>query len=235
MSELKSVERVPLLETRDLCRSFREEDGRLRILAGINFSLHHGEIVTIIGRSGSGKSTFLNLLGALDRPSSGKILAEGVDLEKMTAEQLDRYRLTKLGFVFQFHHLLPEMTAIDNLLLPARILGTPDRKARDRAAELLEAVGLSDRSKYYPSKLSGGERQRLAVARALMNNPAIVLADEPSGNLDESHSGALHAMFSDLNRRFGQAFIIVTHDLALAQLGHRRLRMHQGVLETRQE
>lgn len=225
----------PLLETRDLCRSFREEKGRLQILAGINFTLQKGEIVTIIGRSGSGKSTFLNLLGALDHPSSGEIFIDGVSLAEMSPAELDHCRLTKLGFIFQFHHLLPEMTALDNLLLPARILGTSERRAKDRAFELLETVGLSDRAKYFPGKLSGGERQRVAVARALMNNPAIVLADEPSGNLDESHAGDLHALFTNLNRRFNQAFVIVTHDLTLAALGHRNLRMHQGVLEPSEE
>ncbi|MBO7501235.1 MAG: ABC transporter ATP-binding protein [Fibrobacterales bacterium] len=219
-----------LLEARGIRRVFRETGEEVVVLDGVDFRLERGDFVTITGSSGSGKSTFLNILGSLDHPTEGTLLFEGKDLFALRASELDRFRLSQVGFVFQFHHLLPEMTAFENIMLPARILGTPERKARDRARELLTAIGLGDRRRHLPGELSGGERQRIAVARALMNEPKVVLADEPSGNLDERHSEQLHEMFVRLNREFGQSFVVVTHDLALAAMAPRRLVMHDGRL-----
>ena len=224
-----------LLEARGIRRTFHETGEELEVLSGVDFALREGEFVAITGSSGSGKSTFLNILGALDHPTSGTLLFEGRDLFAGGAAELDRYRLRQVGFVFQFHHLLPEMTAFENIMLPARILGTPERKARDRARELLTAIGLGDRRRHLPGELSGGERQRIAVARALMNEPKVVLADEPSGNLDERHSANLHEMFVRLNREFGQSFVVVTHDLSLAAMAGRQLVMHEGRLQTPEE
>ena len=219
-----------LLEARGIRRVFRETGEEVVVLDGVDFRLERGDFVTITGSSGSGKSTFLNILGSLDHPTEGTLLFEGKDLFALRASELDRFRLSQVGFVFQFHHLLPEMTAFENIMLPARILGTPERKARDRARELLTAIGLGDRRRHLPGELSGGERQRIAVARALMNEPKVVLADEPSGNLDERHSEQLHEMFVRLNREFGQSFVVVTHDLSLAAMAPRRLVMHDGRL-----
>ena len=219
-----------LLEARGIRRVFRETGEEVVVLDGVDFRLDRGDFVTITGSSGSGKSTFLNILGSLDHPTEGQLLFEGKDLFALRASELDRFRLSQVGFVFQFHHLLPEMTAFENIMLPARILGTPERKARDRARELLTAIGLGDRRRHLPGELSGGERQRIAVARALMNEPKVVLADEPSGNLDERHSEQLHEMFVRLNREFGQSFVVVTHDLSLAAMAPRRLVMHDGRL-----
>lgn len=221
-----------LLETRDLRRVFSETGEKLEILKGVNFSMNAGELVALTGSSGSGKSTFLNLVGMLDTPSSGEILFKGRPLSKFSSQEKDMYHRVQVGFVFQFHHLLSEFTALENVCVPGRILGASDKECRERAEMLLETVGLKDRLKHLPRELSGGERQRIAVARALMNKPDLVLADEPSGNLDEENSARLNELFGKLNEKFNQAFLIVTHDEKLASFAKRRVIMHGGVIQS---
>lgn len=221
-----------LLETRNLRRVFSETGEKLEILKGVNFSMNEGELVALTGSSGSGKSTFLNLVGMLDTPSSGEILFKGRPLSKFSSQEKDMYHRVQVGFVFQFHHLLSEFTALENVCVPGRILGASDKECRERAEMLLETVGLKDRLKHLPRELSGGERQRIAVARALMNKPDLVLADEPSGNLDEENSARLNELFGELNDKFNQAFLIVTHDEKLASFAKRRVIMHGGVIQS---
>mgnify|MGYP003291798150 CR=1 FL=1 len=220
-----------LLETRDLRRVFSETGEQLEILKGVNFSMGAGELVALTGSSGSGKSTFLNLVGMLDTPSSGEILFKGKPLSKFNDSERDLYHRVQVGFVFQFHHLLSEFTALENVCVPGRVLGTSEHECRERAEMLLETVGLKDRMKHLPREMSGGERQRVAIARALMNNPDLVLADEPSGNLDEANSDLLNQLFWDLNQKFNQAFLIVTHDEKLASFAKRRVVMHKGLIQ----
>ena len=219
---------IPLLQTQNLWKIYEETGDRLEILRGIDFSLSEGETVAIMGASGAGKSTLLNLLGALDQSTSGQILFRGQDIAAYKEKERDRYRSENLGFIFQFHHLLPEFTAIENVMVPGRILGKTAEECREDAENLLAAVGLEQRAKHLPAELSGGERQRVAVARALMNKPALVLADEPSGNLDEQNSDRLNKLFLDLNQSLGQTFLIVTHDRRLASLASRCVQMHSG-------
>ena len=214
-----------LLQTVDLRRVFSETGEQLEILKGVNFSMEEGELVALTGSSGSGKSTFLNLVGMLDTPTSGEILFKGKALSKFNSEERDAYHRFKVGFVFQFHHLLSEFTAIEN------IAGKSEKECRERAEMLLETVGLKDRLKHLPRELSGGERQRIAIARALMNHPDLVLADEPSGNLDEANSARLNELFGELNEKFKQAFLIVTHDEKLASFAKRRVVMHNGLIQ----
>lgn len=220
-----------LLETRDLRRVFSETGEQLEILKGVNFAMGAGELVALTGSSGSGKSTFLNLVGMLDTPSSGEILFKGKPLSKFNDSERDLYHRVQVGFVFQFHHLLSEFTALENVCVPGRVLGTSEHECRERAEMLLETVGLKDRMKHLPREMSGGERQRVAIARALMNNPDLVLADEPSGNLDEANSDLLNQLFWDLNQKFNQAFLIVTHDEKLASFAKRRVVMHKGLIQ----
>lgn len=220
-----------LLETRDLRRVFSETGEQLEILKGVNFSMGAGELVALTGSSGSGKSTFLNLVGMLDTPTSGEILFKGKPLSKFSDREKDMYHRVQVGFVFQFHHLLSEFTALENVCVPGRVLGTSEHECRERAEMLLETVGLKDRIKHLPREMSGGERQRVAIARALMNNPDLVLADEPSGNLDEANSDLLNQLFWDLNQKFNQAFLIVTHDEKLASFAKRRVVMHKGLIQ----
>lgn len=220
-----------LLQTVDLRRVFSETGENLEILKGVNFEMEAGELVALTGSSGSGKSTFLNLVGMLDTPTSGEILFKGKALSKFNDAERDRYHRVQVGFVFQFHHLLSEFTAIENVCVPGRILGTSEKECRERAAMLLETVGLKDRLKHLPRELSGGERQRVAIARALMNHPDLVLADEPSGNLDEANSAMLNELIGELNEKFNQAFLIVTHDEKLASFAKRRVVMHGGVIQ----
>lgn len=219
---------TPLLETRGLTRVFEETGERLEILKGIDFALNEGEFVALTGASGSGKSTFLNLIGLLDTPTSGEILFRGQNLHKLSSRERDDYHRLHLGFVFQFHHLLAEFNAIENVCVPARIVGVPLAEYRERAESLLETVGLKDRMKHLPRELSGGERQRVAVARALMNRPEILLADEPSGNLDEKNAVMLNELFSELNKKFKQTILVVTHDARLAACATRKVTMHYG-------
>lgn len=223
---------VPLLETRQLWKVYEETGERLEVLRGVDFVLQPAETVAIMGASGAGKSTFLNLLGALDRPTEGDILFQGQNIAQFSEQERDRYRAQYLGFVFQFHHLMPEFTAWENVMLPARIQGQSVQGCKARALELLEAVGMADRRNHLPAELSGGECQRAAVARALMANPAMVLADEPSGNLDEANSERLHELFLQLNQDLGQAFLIVTHDRHLASLATRQVVMSKGTIHS---
>ena len=220
-----------LLQTINLRRVFSETGEKLEILKGVNFEMEAGELVALTGSSGSGKSTFLNLVGMLDTPTSGEILFKGKALSKFNDSERDRYHRVQVGFVFQFHHLLSEFTAIENVCVPGRVLGTSEKECKERAAMLLETVGLKDRFKHLPRELSGGERQRVAIARALMNHPDLVLADEPSGNLDEANSAMLNELIGELNEKFNQAFLIVTHDEKLASFAKRRVVMHGGVIQ----
>ena len=220
-----------LLQTVNLRRVFSETGEDLEILKGVNFEMEAGELVALTGSSGSGKSTFLNLVGMLVTPTSGEILFKGKPLSKFNSQERDMYHRVQVGFVFQFHHLLSEFTAIENVCVPGRILGTSEKECRERAEMLLETVGLKDRLKHLPRELSGGERQRVAIARALMNHPDLVLADEPSGNLDEANSAMLNELIGELNEKFNQAFLIVTHDEKLAGFAKRRVVMHGGIIQ----
>jgi lipoprotein-releasing system ATP-binding protein len=200
----------------------------LPVLRGIDIAVEVGEIVSIVGDSGVGKSTLLNLMGALDRPTGGTVLYEGQDIFKLTDRELARFRNQELGFVFQFHHLLPEFSAIENVMMPALITGKKKEEARETAAELLGRVGLTGRQQHKPSELSGGEQQRVAVARALVNDPKVVLADEPTGNLDRKTSEGIHDLLWELNERANQTFIIATHNESLAQRCDRIIELADG-------
>jgi lipoprotein-releasing system ATP-binding protein len=211
-------------------RSIHKSYGQLEILKGVDLDVKKGEIVTIVGASGAGKSTLLNILGTLDRPDSGQLAIEGHELNKLSNKDLSMFRNLKIGFIFQFHHLLVEFNAIENVCIPAFIAGKPRAEAEKRAKELLDLFGLSDRLTHKPNQLSGGEQQRVAVARALINNPALIFADEPSGNLDSTNARELHELFLKLRNEFQQTFVIVTHNEELAGLSDRRLIMKDGLI-----
>lgn len=211
-------------------KGIRKRYGELEVLKGVDLSIPKGEVVSIVGRSGAGKSTLLHILGTLDRADSGTLHIDGVEVGGLNDKKLSLFRNLRIGFVFQFHHLLPEFTALENVCMPAYIAGKDDREARARAMELLGFLGLSDRATHKPSELSGGEQQRVAVARALMNNPAVVLADEPSGNLDTASSQELHRLFFELRDCYQQTFIIVTHNTELADMADRKLVMVDGTI-----
>jgi lipoprotein-releasing system ATP-binding protein len=221
----------PVLEARGLRKTYPEGDGgAVEVLAGLDLSVGAGEFVAIVGSSGAGKSTLLHLLGALDTPTAGSVLLEGVPFDGMTDPALARIRNRRIGFIFQFHHLLREFSALENVVLPLLIGGAAEAEALRRGHELLEAVGLVERGSHRPAALSGGEQQRVAVARALAAEPKVVLADEPSGNLD-AHSGErLHELFAGLTRRFGTAVVAVTHNAALARRADRVLALRDGRL-----
>ena len=220
-----------VLEARGVRKSYVGGDGApIDVLAGVDLSVSRGEFVAIVGASGSGKSTLLHLLGALDQPSGGEVLLDGAPYAAMTAGQLAALRNSRIGFVFQFHHLLREFNARENVMMPLLIAGAGDAEAGARADALLDAVGLSARRLHLPTQLSGGEQQRVAVARALANAPAVVLADEPSGNLDHAHSENLHAIFAGLARDFQTALVVVTHNRHLAARADRLLAMESGIL-----
>ncbi|MBI5102002.1 MAG: ABC transporter ATP-binding protein [Nitrospirae bacterium] len=219
-----------LLEAVEASRRFRTEAGELQVLKDINLSIGAGEMVGIIGASGAGKSTLLHILGALDRPSSGKVLFEGKDLAAMDDDALAGIRNSSIGFVFQFHHLLPEFTALENVLFPGLIGGRPVMEVRERATGLLEELGLSGRLRHRPGELSGGEQQRVAVARALVQDPRIVLADEPTGNLDTATGNDLFELFVEQNKKRGTAFVIVTHNAALSARCSRIVEMADGAI-----
>jgi len=208
-------------------QSIRKSYGQLHILKGVNFEVKKGEIVTIVGASGAGKSSLLNILGTLDRADSGSLFIDGNELSN---KNLSAFRNLKIGFIFQFHHLLVEFNAIENVCIPAFIAGTPRPQAEKRATELLELLGLGDRLKHKPNELSGGEQQRVAVARALINKPALIFADEPSGNLDSINARELHELFLKLRRDFNQTFVIVTHNEDLAALSDRKVLMKDGLI-----
>lgn len=216
-----------MIETRNITKSF----GSLQVLKGIDLHIGKGEVVSIVGPSGAGKTTLLQIIGTLDKPDGGSVVVDGIDTGSLSTNRLSDFRNRHLGFVFQFHQLLPEFTAIENIMIPAFIAGSKRAEARERAEELLQFMGLSDRAKHKPNELSGGEKQRVAVARALVNNPAVILADEPSGSLDTKNKEELHQLFFDLRDKFGQTFVIVTHDESLAQLTDRTIKMRDGLLE----
>jgi len=207
-----------------------DRHGRLVVLRGCTLDIRKGEIIAIVGASGAGKSTLLHIIGTLDRPTSGRVLYEGTDVFRLSDDDLARFRNQRIGFVFQFHHLLPEFTALENVAMPSLIKGVKLPQVRTQVLELLREVGLDDRAEYRPPKLSGGEQQRIAVARALMNSPSVVLADEPSGNLDSENAHMLHRLIWTLSRKRGQTFVVVTHNEALARQADRVVRITDGVL-----
>ncbi len=202
--------------------------GDLEVLKGVDISVEKGEIVSIIGPSGAGKTTLLQILGTLDKPNSGEVKIDNTDVSKLGSNEMARFRNRHIGFIFQFHQLLPEFTALENVTIPALIAGTDVKKANERAKELLAYLQLSDRLTHKPAELSGGEKQRVAVARALINNPSLILADEPSGSLDTRNKMELHKLLFDLRDKFGLTILIVTHDKELAQLSDRVIEMKDG-------
>ncbi len=213
-----------MIKVKDVTKSF----DRLQVLKGIDLTVERGEIISIVGPSGAGKTTLLQIMGSLDRPDSGTVSYDGTDIFSMSEKQKASFRNANIGFVFQFHQLLPEFTIAENVAMPALIGGMSRTKALARAKELLDYLGLGDRISHKPSQLSGGERQRGAVARALVNSPDVVLADEPSGSLDSVNRQELHRLFFDLRRDMGQTFVIVTHDESLAAMADRTIAMHDG-------
>lgn len=210
--------------------SIHKSFGDLKVLKGINLEVEQGEIVSIVGASGAGKSTLLHIIGTLDRPDDGTVTIDGIDIRTLNVKGLSDFRNRKIGFIFQFHHLLPEFTALENICIPAFIGGISKNEAEKRAMELLGFLDLLERRHHKPSELSGGEQQRVAVARALINNPAVILADEPSGNLDSSSSYELHKLFFRLRDAFRQTFIIVTHNQELANMANRKLEIKDGII-----
>lgn len=206
----------------------RKRYGSLEVLRGVDVSIQKGEIVSITGASGAGKSTLLHILGTLDAPDEGIVQIRGIDVSKLKGTALSSFRNKNIGFVFQFHHLLPEFTAIENVCMPAFIAGMSKTEAIEKATELLDMLGLKERMEHKPNQLSGGEQQRVAVARALINRPGVVFADEPSGNLDSSNAKDLHALFFSLREKLGQTFVIVTHNEELAGMADRKLVMRDG-------
>lgn len=215
-----------MVEVTDIHKSF----GQLEVLKGISLTIDKGEVVSIVGPSGAGKTTLLQIMGTLDKPDQGKVVIDGVDTSTLKASRLSKFRNRNIGFVFQFHQLLPEFTAIENVMMPAFIAGTKLSEASQRAGELLQFMGLADRADHKPNELSGGEKQRVAVARALINNPKVVFADEPSGSLDSKNKQELHQLFFDLRDKLGQTFVIVTHDEQLASITDRTIHLKDGMV-----
>ena len=212
----------------EFSRNIEKKYGALQVLKGVDIDIRKAEIVSIVGSSGAGKSTFLHILGTLDKPNKGEVFIGDTRADKLTGKALAKFRNKHIGFIFQFHHLLPEFTAVENVCIPGWIAGNRKRETETRAKELLTTLGLKDRFENKPNQLSGGEQQRVAVARALINNPSIIMADEPTGNLDSANARELHNLFIDLRNKFGQTFLIVTHNEELAALSDRILHMKDG-------
>jgi lipoprotein-releasing system ATP-binding protein len=202
--------------------------GNLKVLKGIDINISKGEVISIVGASGAGKTTLLQIIGTLLKPDEGNIVIDEIDLNKLSEKQIANFRNQRIGFVFQFHQLLPEFTALENVCMPAFIAGASRKKAIDRASEIMSFLNLTERMHHKPAELSGGEQQRVAVARALINNPSVVLADEPSGNLDSQNKMELHQLFFSLRDKFDQTFVIVTHDNELANMADRKITLHDG-------
>ncbi|MGZ3451983.1 MAG: ABC transporter ATP-binding protein [Polyangiales bacterium] len=221
-----------LVEIRDLKKTFHHMGKELEVLRGIDLELDDGEVVAVVGPSGAGKSTFLHILGTLDLPSSGFIKIAGVDITKLSSSELADLRNERVGFVFQVHHLLPEFSALENVMMPGMIAGRPRKELEKRAAELLAEVKLADRATHRPGELSGGEQQRVALARALVMNPKLLLADEPTGNLDSTTSKAIHDLFFEMNKRHGTTVVIVTHNTELALSMPRVITLKDGLLHS---
>ena len=221
---------TPLLQCRDLCKRYQEGSVQTDVLRNVAFSLQPGELTAIVGSSGSGKSTLLHLLGGLDAPTSGDVVFDGKSLNDMSSAAKAELRNRELGFIYQFHHLLPDFTALENVAMPLLIGKTAKAEAAARALEMLAAVGLEKRAAHRPSELSGGERQRVAIARALVNRPRLVMADEPTGNLDARNADAIFKLLGELNQQQGTAFLVVTHDLSLAKRLNRQMEMRDGQL-----
>ncbi len=215
-----------MIELKGITKSF----GSLQVLRGINLTIGKGEVVSIVGPSGAGKTTLLQIMGTLDKADAGTITIDGTNVSKLKEKELSAFRNRHIGFVFQFHQLLPEFTALENVMIPALIAGTSPKEANRRAQEMLDLLGLADRAGHKPNELSGGEKQRVAVARALINRPSVVFADEPSGSLDTKNKEELHRLFFDLRDKLQQTFVIVTHDEGLATLTDRTIHMVDGLI-----
>lgn len=224
-----------LLACRQLCKSYHEGTVETDVLKQVNFELRRGDMLAIVGSSGSGKSTLLHLLGGLDSPTSGEVIFNGTALSAMSQNALSALRNQEMGFIYQFHHLLPDFTAAENVAMPLLIGGMARDKALAQAGEMLERVGVAARAHHRPSELSGGERQRVAIARALVNKPSLVLADEPTGNLDQRNAQSIFDLLSELNKTLGTAFLVVTHDLALAAKMGLQMEMRDGILNVQPE
>ena len=216
-----------MIQLEGITKSF----GSLQVLKGIDLEINSGEVVSIVGPSGAGKTTLLQIMGTLDDPDAGTVSIDGTNLSRMKQKELSAFRNKHIGFVFQFHQLLPEFTAIENIMIPAFIAGVSNREALTRGSEILDFMGLKERASHKPNELSGGEKQRVAVARALINNPAVILADEPSGSLDSHNKEELHQLFFDLRNKFGQTFVIVTHDESLSKITDRTVHMIDGMIQ----
>jgi lipoprotein-releasing system ATP-binding protein len=212
------------------CKNLHKHYGHLHVVKGVNLEITPGEIVAIVGESGAGKSTLLQLLGTLDQPDAGEILINNTNIQQLSGKKLAQFRNQHLGFVFQFHQLLPEFTALENAMMPGLIAGASQKTAKARATEILEYLGLGDRLNHKPMQLSGGEQQRVAIARAQYNQPKVIFADEPTGNLDTANAEIIHQFFTKLRSDFNQTLVIVTHNMALANIADRTLRMKDGLL-----